>query len=1003
MPLELGFNVNYGPLSQISVPITPDLATTAVTLAYNGFKFWQARYKAYDLFTTIGSGGIVLSAPPSFNPYKYKDFRRGGPGLSGFGRLASGMLGSTSMPLASTSCDGDSGLQCLRAITTALLCFYDWERTLRILVHVAPGRLLQSELEDDDFAIPGPTVARLRSFIQSVDREEQVDPIRKTLLDRATTAVMELLQDPTVTRYSLPCDLVGGNTGMGRTAGFLIWLLTGPQKRDACYPTASLLVWTLAFTLQVLGFETDACFPKLETGEVYRSHINNQTDSVNSTRSRVYLVTCSEKGVDAFNALSLESGLRQIAAKKLITTTIRGVPYIILKHEFGICNFGGEPLEIGDVNYDRLPKLVLTTLFVNVVKAARQFLISPQHGSDDVLMMLVLCLGPLGGNGDLKGLDRNSHDSQAVGLFCINVWMKDLWRNSLLSRIAFRSGETFRDPPTSFYLGKNTAASRPYDKVSRNFPKRSLYLLLTRALAYAILLAEHAPLASSEDSLDLEVRLCQEDLLLSVEEVLRIQRLFYNKELCRSPYRQLELEQRLKDRYEQLLSANEDTIDDRLRPTHPQPLGPQYWKNISNEKNASFLGFDASSFRKLKKVDIEDSFPLCVHLLTGQPLSPLLGHSDGRLGAFSGGMTVLRGYLFEFDCDEPRRLLVAEGIPLGLKADQDGYIRASSIRCSRSASQLKLYIPRSASMLHSSSTYAPRKLELGRSNVAEFRVDTEVDWEDDEARIYFLMRHKGQSLRILDPGTILSSSFELLWNERRKHVRCSCASPSLEVSKKLGGKVACLEVSEFLNTASLELSTDYLRRIPTLADNGQVHEVRRLVVVAKTAGDMVAQFRALELFLTSTMEAGHSLLVQNEPEPELPELLPMWGNKNISARVHFIRCMRCWEGTGFPTLERHRQSERGSSESAKMQVPVEAESKSFEGGGVILEEVLGNLGKMSLEALESSDDDASFKLSLQPDFWTYEKHTQSRARLPPMPRPPPALVPVCYVHYIIAV
>ena len=175
--MEVAFNVAWGPISQIAVPLL-DLKS-AVELAVGAHGWWKARQRSVSLLEMVLSGGGALVPSFAFNLRRYvaacqtAEFR----GIAWF----DGRLESLRLPNASTAIKGDAGLLCLRALTTVLLALYDVESTCVVLSHIIPNCLVNYDLEDDCIRVDGPFISSVRNFTSAVNAEEQCSTLRKNL------------------------------------------------------------------------------------------------------------------------------------------------------------------------------------------------------------------------------------------------------------------------------------------------------------------------------------------------------------------------------------------------------------------------------------------------------------------------------------------------------------------------------------------------------------------------------------------------------------------------------------------------------------------------------------------------------------------------------------------------------------------------------------------------------------------------------------------------------
>ena len=86
------------------------------------------------------------------------------------------------LPNASIATDGRPAQICLRALTVALLCFFEPDTTAHVIASVVPYGLLHYDQEGEDIRIEGPIYAAFREYVKAVATEEDTDPLRQSLL-----------------------------------------------------------------------------------------------------------------------------------------------------------------------------------------------------------------------------------------------------------------------------------------------------------------------------------------------------------------------------------------------------------------------------------------------------------------------------------------------------------------------------------------------------------------------------------------------------------------------------------------------------------------------------------------------------------------------------------------------------------------------------------------------------------------------------------------------------
>jgi hypothetical protein len=191
--MELSFNVAWGPISQIALPLV-DVAG-AVQLAVGAYGWWKARERSLSLTEMIRAVGGRLAPSISFNVSNYLLERNSTGEVRGI-TWHDGRLESFPLPNASTGASGQSGLDCFRALTTALLALYSSETTSAILVDIIPKRLINFKLDGEHPALgEGPFRACVRQYVATVATEERSDALVKKLwtrIDEETNAMFSL-------------------------------------------------------------------------------------------------------------------------------------------------------------------------------------------------------------------------------------------------------------------------------------------------------------------------------------------------------------------------------------------------------------------------------------------------------------------------------------------------------------------------------------------------------------------------------------------------------------------------------------------------------------------------------------------------------------------------------------------------------------------------------------------------------------------------------------------
>ena len=323
--MELSFNVAWGPISQIALPLID--VSTAVQLAVGAYGWWKARERSAGLIETIhGCGGALVPAS-SFSRSRYLSARRSTQVLA----IAwfDGRLESVALPKASTGSSGDPGTLCLRAITTALLSLYDVESTTAVLTHIIPRRLVNYDLEGDFIEADGPFIASIRQYVRAIGTEEQCNTLRKELhhlVDeqhrKTFSSSIGQFNIQNVQQIEVPIII-----------GLLMWVLTPTIKREThYYPTRSLTAWALAIMLSHLGFEITPSPVLINTEELYKEQITIRASY--SSRSEVFLIAYNSAQTD-FSTPSVPAGqldnIRKQASYTPRVVPIKAIPRIIFR------------------------------------------------------------------------------------------------------------------------------------------------------------------------------------------------------------------------------------------------------------------------------------------------------------------------------------------------------------------------------------------------------------------------------------------------------------------------------------------------------------------------------------------------------------------------------------------------------------------------------------------------------------------------------------------------
>jgi len=321
--MDLGFSVNLGPLSQISVPLFG--IDTAVQLAVGSYGWWKARERRNSLQHLLGCKGAQITSPSTFNSRIYAQ-RRADGGVRG-STAQDGALTSLALPNASTA--ADQPMACLRALVTALLCFYGQSAVTKVLAEVVPQSLFHYDLDGVEIQVDGPLLAAFSQYVQAVTTEEDNDILRQQLLERVATRQSTLILGGASLADIIRCDpthVIDAHN----VVGLMQWTLTPSHKRSTSwYPTRSLTVWALALVMSELGFEITAWQYAVASETAYLGH--SSTTAHFGSHPQVVLVASSVGRTDLcappptnFNGTDLD--------RKPQRSPIQAIPLVLYRH-----------------------------------------------------------------------------------------------------------------------------------------------------------------------------------------------------------------------------------------------------------------------------------------------------------------------------------------------------------------------------------------------------------------------------------------------------------------------------------------------------------------------------------------------------------------------------------------------------------------------------------------------------------------------------------------------
>ena len=315
--MDVTFNVpNAGPLTAVSLHLLS--FRTAVHLATGAVGWWKARDRTRSLSECISANKANLVGTTSFDSGKYKEKRCRGfiQGLV----VEQGYLQNAQGRIETTAVAKDFGINCLRALTTGLLCFYGVNTVVAILSDIIPFGLIQTEQEDEVIDFTGPLLTSLTEFVTAVAVEEDCNTFRKHLLEQASN-FQNSLQEVTV-QDILQCDPIG-EQDIHLVIGVLRWIAMPRYKRPTQnYPTRSLKVWLTAVIMHELGFEITVSLECVTTSSDYARFVGDPSGL--REFCDVILVTASVGSTDPMMLNGVVTRSTEIRPQ---ITTLGGLPY----------------------------------------------------------------------------------------------------------------------------------------------------------------------------------------------------------------------------------------------------------------------------------------------------------------------------------------------------------------------------------------------------------------------------------------------------------------------------------------------------------------------------------------------------------------------------------------------------------------------------------------------------------------------------------------------------
>ncbi|KAI1771507.1 hypothetical protein F4818DRAFT_445197 [Hypoxylon cercidicola] len=263
---SLGFTVNAGPLSQVSVDVIS--LRTAIQLASGAYGWFKGGERSQSLTQLLKANGVELRSTSSFTHQNYIQLLEKHRAMRGV-VLENGTMRTVEMPNASTAVSNIPGVTCLRALTCCLLCLCTTEATTAMLQRLIPYGLVQHEMEDGVLEVDGPLLSGLKQWVSTVATEEESNLFRNHLLECVDESLLALRQADLDNIMSASEYYNSGDEAL--ILGVLKWAITPKHRRkEPKYPTRSLRVWIAASIMSQLGFEVRPSYEIINNNEAYQ-------------------------------------------------------------------------------------------------------------------------------------------------------------------------------------------------------------------------------------------------------------------------------------------------------------------------------------------------------------------------------------------------------------------------------------------------------------------------------------------------------------------------------------------------------------------------------------------------------------------------------------------------------------------------------------------------------------------------------------------------------------
>ena len=316
--MEPDFAIARGFLSEAASQLDPD---SAAFLATGHHGWYKARQRSDVLVEMIRATGGHLTPSSSFDMGRYLAARNAGEfrGIV----LVNQTLQPVTLSKASTAAIGDPGLNCLRALTTALLSIFTDETTTAVLIHIIPSCVSNRDQGDLRMPTVGPLKAAIQQFTKAVADEENCNTVIKKIHSQIDADYFNMFSD---TKKFAGFE---NKSEILQVIGLIKWVLSPSERARSCYFTRSLSAWSLASALRALGFDVHTSTVLIDSQALY----DQAAATADSQKPSVHLVIYNDLAGET-DIMAPSTGYIQIRYPPFShrIVPIKNIPTVIFRH-----------------------------------------------------------------------------------------------------------------------------------------------------------------------------------------------------------------------------------------------------------------------------------------------------------------------------------------------------------------------------------------------------------------------------------------------------------------------------------------------------------------------------------------------------------------------------------------------------------------------------------------------------------------------------------------------